>query len=339
MSGRWLALPVRVFRSGAGPLVLCVCLCGQACGVGIVDESADYTVETVCEGLEDPTGLAVRRWSSDEPPHEFFVAESGAGRVRQVLSDEPPQLAVAVEGFPQGGPMSLVLTTRTRLLVGSPAGAANFMLPREEAVLQAGESGQAASIAAAPDGPVEFWGLALADGPAAVFAAVQAGRRGAVLIGEVSGNRVEKFGVLADEGLRRPRGIALTPSDRPRFVVVADSGGDEPGDSSLHFFKPHNGELALSLPVSLSELCGVAYSPRGELYAVNGVARPEGGGLYRLDEVIVEGRQQCRPALIALLQKPAAMSFAPDGDLYVASLGGHDAEEAGGTLVRVSGGF
>ncbi|MEM9351976.1 MAG: hypothetical protein AAGA92_03105 [Planctomycetota bacterium] len=307
----------------------------------MVDESADYSVETVYEGLDRPTALAVRRWNSDEAPHEFFIAESGSGTVRQVLSSEPPQVSKAVEGLSEGGPLAVVLTTRTRLLVGTRGGASNFLLPRDATTLRAGEPGQPASIAAVDSAAADFYGLVLAEGPARVFAVVQTGGSGAVLLGQVSGNRVERFGTLTSESLRRPRGVALSPSGRPRFVVVADSGGDEPADSSLHFYKPHSGELVLSLPVPLDELCGVAYSPRGELYAVNGASRAEGGGVYRLDEVLEGGRQSCQPALLALLTRPTDLVFGPDGLPYAIATGELDGNESGptGALYRVSGDF
>jgi hypothetical protein len=62
-------------------------------------ESADeVVVETLLTGLTNPCGVAVRPGESPSR-YEIFVADSGAGRVVRLWSDEPESMTEAVTGF------------------------------------------------------------------------------------------------------------------------------------------------------------------------------------------------------------------------------------------------
>ena len=316
-------------------LTLLFVLCAPvAAAAEIGDESAGYTVETVYSALDHPEALVVRRHESDQGPHELFIADSGAGRVVKVVTSEPPQASAAVEGF-ETGPFALVFITRTKLLVGLRGEARSYPLPLVGATLVAASADH--TTRGDTDNQITSFGLG--DLGKQVFAT----QGGTVMRGEVTGNRLtdlRRFVAKSNTGgLGYARCAVMTPRDRPRFLVVADSGKDEPGDSVLRFYDPQSGSPALSLPVPLDSMVALAYSPTGNLYAADaGWNDPGKRGVYRLDEAIVDRRQTCRPVLVAHLPQPTALVFAPDGGLY-ATLLGDDETKSTGALVRVNGDF
>ena len=96
------------------------------------DESAGYTVETVLGGLDNPWGLAIRAGRDKAGPHELFLAESGAGRVIRISTNQPDKVHKAIAGFSVGasttipdirvGPLGLAFLTRTKLIVAGSDG-------------------------------------------------------------------------------------------------------------------------------------------------------------------------------------------------------------------------
>jgi len=83
----------------------------------------------------------------------------------------------------------------------------------------------------------------------------------------------------------------------------------------------------------------LAYSPTGQLYAVDFAWKEEGAsGVYRLDDARVNGQQACQAVKIASIQRPISMAFTPDGTLYVTALGASDSKKQG-ILVKITGEF
>ena len=112
---------------------------------------------------------------------------------------------------------------------------------------------------------------------------------------------------------------------------------DKPRDSTLAFYVPASANLALSLDTGLNDIFALAYSPSGQLYAVDFSREDEAsGGVYRLDDAIINGQQACQAVKIASVVRPTALAFSPDGTLYVTSFGASDGENQG-VLLKITG--
>ena len=62
-------------------IALCLTMVSHSIAQEAGDETADYLVETVLTGLDDPFGLAVRSGKSKDGFSDLYIAESGALRV------------------------------------------------------------------------------------------------------------------------------------------------------------------------------------------------------------------------------------------------------------------
>ena len=137
-----------------------------------------------------------------------------------------------------------------------------------------------------------------------------------------------------------PAGATITPKDRPQFLVIGqadDSGAAR--DSRLTYYTLESGTLALDLETNLYDIMALAYSPSGNLYAVDCAWNAmEEGGVYRLDDARQEGRQACQAVKIASVTRGVALAFDPEGALYVTALGVGENEKQG-TVIKITGDF
>jgi len=321
------------------------------------DASADFTTQVLLSNLDEPVGVALRPVPAKQGPYELFVAEHSGRRVLRVTTDAPESARDAVTDFkPEGGPRGLLFLDRNRLVVGISGASradnvlAGFVMRPDNATLSSAEPDFAVGplkpeISSNIDG-LQFANLALAE--KTVFATT-GGRaaQGWVLKSSIEANRLASLQPLIDvqdvAGYGAPGGITMIPPPRPAFLVVALMGDREtPHDSRLAFFVPATGELAMLLPTGLHDLVSLAYSPSGQLYAADASwETPQDGGIYRIDDAQVDGRQTCRAVKIASLVHPMSLAFAPDGSLYATALNNRDTGEpasaGGGTLVKITG--
>jgi len=316
------------------------------------DESEGFRTETVLSNLDNPFGLAVRLHQTK--PRELFVAESGAGRVIRITIGKPSELVeaitdfevatLAIDGSRRGGPLGLAFLTRSKLIVGDCANRVLrvFALPKDGATLTAADADHMVGpprIGKNSNGAkLDFLSLAVANQLVYISSRGHDGR-GWILQAGGEANRLSYLRSLIDmrqtaSGL--PGGIAVIPSPRPPFLVVAQSGVS---GCSLTFLIPTTGEQAMSLSTGLSDVLSLAYSPSGQLYAADFSPKaPEAGGIYRLDDARVEGRPACRAVKIATIARPVAMVFTSEETLYVTSFGeGQNAKQ--GKLIKITGNF
>ncbi len=134
--------------------------------------------------------------------------------------------------------------------------------------------------------------------------------------------------------------VAITFSPDGKTLVVGQMGEmNVPGDGLLTTYDPQTGELLTDFETGLHDITGLAYSPKtGKLYATDFAwAAPADGGLYRLD-VSEDGVKATK---VLALDKPSALAFDKDGNLYVTLFGTEKegSKKKPGTVVKIKTGL
>jgi hypothetical protein len=117
--------------------------------------------------------------------------------------------------------------------------------------------------------------------------------------------------------------VAIDLKPNHHYLVVSQLGElTAARDSRVAMYSPTSGELALNLATGLHDIVGLAYSPTGDLYAVDfSWADAKAGGVYRLEAAQVDGRESCRAVKLAAAVRPTSLAFTPAGSLYVTAFG------------------
>jgi len=325
------------------------------------EKGIEASSEEVLTGLYNPCGVAIQ----PETGH-VFVADSGNLRVvRFDPAADEVEMEEVITGFPQDvygkgpkydiGPLGLAFLDKDTLVVGGGGKPDGEELLRVYKVPEAGSSITADEMLheLGPIGPGEqskkgegnFYGVAIGNG------AIYVTCNGDDTKGWVSRSVIEdgKPGEFAPYIATKPKvnvdapvGITLHPSRG--LIVIGQSGEiNKPLDSLLTFYNPSDGSLMLSLECDLHDVVALAYSPREKprMYALDFAwMDAPAGGLFRLDKTISEeGKQGCKPVPVLPLDKPTAMTFDKDGNLYVTVIGTAEegAEEKPGKLLRIQG--
>ncbi len=327
------------------------------------DESVNYRSEIVRDSLDNPAGLVVREGPVGTGPHELFIAESGAGRIIRISTAQPEKIHEVITGFAvdffgrepgaRVGPLGMALLTRTKLVVGGggrevgmnvvgvyalPISGSSITAEQTDHTvgpLSAGSRNQAAHD--------QFLGLVKTEESLFVVASSD-GPAGWILKSGIAANRLtflQRF-IATHKSTTggAPTCLAIIPKPRPAFLVVGQMGSKEiAGDSSITFFVPATGAMAMSLGTGLNDISALAYSPAGNLYAADiSWSDEQAGGVYRLDDARLEGRLACQAVKIASVTRPTALAFAPDGTLYVTAFGAAENDKQG-VLLKITGNF
>jgi hypothetical protein len=128
--------------------------------------------------------------------------------------------------------------------------------------------------------------------------------------------------------------IAITLNGEGNLVVGQGGEVNVPGDSLLTIYNAESGELIASYETGLHDICGLAYDSTGRLFAVDYAwVDPTQGGLF---ELTIDG-DYCEARKVIALDKPTAMAFEEDGDLYITCFGtaAEGDEELPGELWRI----
>jgi hypothetical protein len=324
------------------------------------DETAKYRTEVVAKGLDNPCGLALRPVVEKDAPQEIFFAESGAGRVMQIVaSDEPKEILSGLEVRKLEKPevrlsasaLGFITPAKLAVLGGFKKEYLEqvglFNLPAEEKVLTPADMENAVPLRTFQDvvfqEPSGFHGMVVGD-TVAFFSNFVPNRFGDIYRASLSANRIDEPQRMtfrqAGDDLVAPVGLCVGPAGRTQYLVASFMGEiGEDRDSRVAFIVPSSGLVVLELVPGLRDVVGVAYSPWGNLYSIDFASGDEkAGGVYRLDDARLNNRPACRPVKIANVTRPTSLMFDKYGVLYVSSLG-EEGSEKQGQIIKVSGEF
>ncbi len=322
------------------------------------------TAEVVCEGLTNPSGLAVRPGASNERA-ELFIADSGAFRIVRYETDKPGEVADVVTEFPQStygngpeyaiGPLGLEFLNRKTLLVGGGGLADGEELLRvyqiDDDKLPIKADAMKESLGPIPKGDASSSGegnfYAIARNDDGVFVTANGDDEFCwVLRAEVKAGKLGKLtpfiATKKATGVNAPCGAAFSAKG---YLVIGQMGTiTEPGDSLLTFYNPYDAEAepALNLTTELNDILYLTYSPTtGDLYVADfSWVDPDKGGIYRIDAVVDKetGTMSCKPTLVAKVTKPTALAFTPDGNLWCTAFGKTEGPaDPTGVLIKLTG--
>jgi hypothetical protein len=322
-------------------------------------EPPKVKVEPIVSGLDNPMGIAIRPGTN-----ELFISESGAGQVIRIMADKPGKTTTVLTGVPVGaapapfgfrvGPLGLAFLDRVTFAVGSGGKG-----PGQDVVgiyTLAGDKTLKFDDARRKLGPIRAGndsqtGEGFFHGVAAIPIALFVTSRGDASAGWISrafvldgnANVADLKPLIKTKALTQVGGpMALAISKRGELVVGESGAFDKPHDSAVSFYNPKDkGKLLLTAPTGMSDLIGLGYSPRsGNLYALDlSWSDPKEAGLYRIDAARPDGRMAAKAIKITSLERPTAMTFAPDGTLYATVLGAakDGSNEKTGQVVRITG--
>jgi hypothetical protein len=294
--------------------------------------AAEPKVDTVLEGLRGPCGIAIQ----PETGH-VFLADSGALRVVRVVDGKLEEVVTGFSKVTFGpgdklevGPLGLAFLDKQTLVVGGSDSEEQgqvlvFTLPQPgQAAVAVDNAKYSLKMPAADKVVGVFYGTAVTK--TGVFA-TQPGSGGKSLIAkaDLSGTKIENFRrfVPAKDASPVAAPTAITISPRGELVVGESGDEDTPGDSSLSFFAARDGQRLASYRTGLNDLVALAYSPQGQLYALDCAwADASQGGLFQLVAFRNGNVHEIKAEKIASLERPTAMAFGSKGELYVTVLGG-----------------
>lgn len=327
-------------------------------GVAQLATAQDAKLETVLEGLYNPCGIAIQPETGT-----VFVADSGHGKVVRVVDGAAQDVIVnfPLDVYGKGpmydiGPLGLAFLDKDTLIVGGgshPDGEEMLSVytvpaPGADAV-DAKDAVTQMSLEPTDDikGEGNFYALAIT--PTAVYVTCNGDdTKGWVSKATINDGKVgpfERF-LATKEAVEVDAPVGITVSPRGELVVGQMGEITIPGDSLLTFYN-EDGEMLVNFEMGLSDVTGLAYSPKGEpedrqLYALdfNWIDTTQ-GGLFQLIGETNEGEMSVKTHLIANLDKPTSMAFADDGTLYILVIG-TDAEggsKESGRLLKIGPGL
>jgi DNA-binding beta-propeller fold protein YncE len=311
--------------------------------------AAEPKIDTVLDGLNNPCGIAVQ----PETGH-IFVADSGALKVVRVVNGKAEDV---ITGFTKDvygkgpmydiGPLGLAFLDKDTLVVGGggkPDGEESlfvFTIPAAgQKAISADNPKFSFKLEATADLKAEgnFYGIATTK--TAIFVTSNGDdTKGWVAKADINGTKVEKYTrfIPTKEAVEvdAPVGIAISPAGH---VVIGQMGEiNVPEDGLITFYNAKTGEKLMNVKAGgLYDITALAYSPKGQLYALDFAwMDTTKGGLFQIIAENSQGQQGAKATKVASLDKPTAMAFGPDGSLYITVIGTQkegDAKPAGKLL-------
>ena len=315
-------------------------------------EAPAITPEVLVTNLENPSGLAIH----SENGHVFIASRYGVYR----YTPDTHKAYLEVIGYPEDiygkgpkytvGPLGLAFLDKEHLVVGDGSRPDGEELVRVYKVPGAPpETPQQEAKAAYTLGPLpkgektakgegNFYGVAVGGG--AIFITCNGDdTKGWIAKAPIADGKpgTLELSIATKEATEVDAPVpAIFSPDGTELVVGQMGEMNVAGDSLLTTYDPKTGELKKSYKTGLSDIAGLAYSPKtGSLYATDfSWVDPSQGGLFRL---VIEG-DEVKAEKVLTLDKPAAIAFGKDGKLYLTTFGTgeKDSDKSPGTLQVIS---
>ncbi len=302
-------------------------------------------MHVVVEGLDNPSGIAIQPETGI-----VFVSDSGAGRIVKIVNGvaEPVVTDFKTDIYGKGpqyniGPLGLAFLDKNTLVVGGGD------LPDGEEALRVFDltdmkeplkvDAAKASFTLAANGDIKGEGnfYALAVNEKGIFVTCNGDdTKGWVSRAAREGNTVSGFEryLATKEAVQVDAPVAATMSSRGELLIGQMGEINVPNDSLITFYDPESKSVLLNLKTELHDIASLAYSPRGQLYALDFAwMDTTQGGLFQLLKDEAKGVAAHK---IVGLDKPTAMAFGPDGTLYITVVG---PEAKKGQLVKIDPGL
>lgn len=301
-------------------------------------------VETVLSELDNPSSVAIQPETGT-----VFVSDSGAQRIIKVVDGkaEPVVTDFPVDVYGKGpkynlGPLGLLFLDQNTLVVGDgslPDGEELlrvYDLKDQKEAIKADKMKANFKLAASDEIKGEGNFYALAATPDAIYVTCNGDdTKGWVSRATYKGSDVTGFEryLATKEATEVDAPVGITISPRGELVVGQMGEINVPNDSLLTFYDPASKEKLLNLKTELHDITALAYSPRGQLYALDFAwSDTKQGGLFQL---LSEGDKGVKTKKIVELDKPTAMAFDAEGALYITVIG----EEKKGKLLKIAPGL
>lgn len=311
---------------------------------------AEPKVTVILDGLDNPCSVAIQ----PETGH-VFVSDSGAGKVIQIVDGKAQDVIVGfkIDIYGKGpmyniGPLGLLFPNKDTLIVGGgdlPDGEEllrSFNVPTAGAPpLKVDQATSALSLPAQGDlkGEGNFYALAaIAD---SVFVTSNGDdTKGWVAKATLKGGKLatyERF-IATKEATQVDAPVGAAINSRLQLVIGQMGEINVPHDSLLTFYNPKDGKMLMNLSTGLYDIAALAYSPKGQLLALDFAwMKTDEGGLFRLDMTNIGGKQGVVAKKLVSLDKPSAMVVAKDGSLYATVFGTakEGSSKKPGSLVKI----
>ncbi|MEM8734710.1 MAG: hypothetical protein AAGG44_10835 [Planctomycetota bacterium] len=297
----------------------------------------------VIDGLNNPSGIAIQPETG-----VVFVADSGNQRIIKLVDGKSVEAITEFPGDVYGkgpklniGPLGLFFLSKTKLIVGGgglPDGEELlriYDLPEDGKAIKAEQMTSSFSLSASDEVVGEGNFYAVTATPNGIYVTCNGDdEKGWVSKATMDEEAVVGYSrFLATKeatGVNAPVGITISPDG---YLVVGQMGAiNVAGDSLLTFYDENTKEMLLNLKTGLNDISAVAYSRRRQMYVLDySWADPNQGGLFRIVEDL-ENASGMKAEKLVSLDKPTAMAFDSNGDLYITIVGEQSDENEGNSV-------
>ncbi|WP_299465149.1 hypothetical protein [uncultured Gimesia sp.] len=313
------------------------------------------TVKTLVTNLENPSGIAIQAGTG----HVFVASRYGVYR----YDAKGKTVDLEIAGYPTDiygkgpmyniGPLGLAFLDKDHLVVGDGSRPDAEELVRiykvgdkpvakwvkEDTAVQTLGPIKASDKSAKGEG--NFYGVAVGGGD--IFITCNGDdTKGWVAKSVVKDGKAGplELTIATKEATSVDAPVAITFSPDGKELVIGQMGEmNVANDALLTFYDPKTGKLTKSLKTGLSDIAGLAYSPKTKkLYATDfSWVDTTKGGLFELK---IDGDKVTAEKIVSL-DKPAAIAFDAEGNLYLTAFGtqGKDAEKSPGSLAIINAGL
>ncbi len=303
-------------------------------------------IQVVADNLLAPCGVAVQPETG-----MIFVADSGNGRIIRVGENG---IKEEIVGFPKAmsphlglevGPLGITFLDKETLLVGCAVQEpdSNDVLvyrlrDRPKALnFSNSESKHEFPTPDSESGSKFFWGLTL--GGTNVIATCE-GTKDWLAIATLSERSITDLKPLLNPAdhfkTKAPATVVRSPQG---FLTVGFAGDRDEKNDSLLAFLEEDGKFLGSAKLGLVDVAGLSYGPnRKQLFAIDyNHSNPDNGALFRITEPATS--DICEKTEILKLDRPTAMVFDSQGNLYITLCGKPipGSNKNPGSLIKISG--